>query len=74
MWQNLFIVAERADVYQVATFKNAIGVQGLNIFNGMTFDATKGESNNNLECIIKKFDDYIIGSVNETYERFRFNS
>ncbi|XP_064629251.1 uncharacterized protein K02A2.6-like [Lineus longissimus] len=35
---------------------------------------TAGESSKSLKDIVKKLNDHIIGTVNETYERFKFNS
>ena len=77
LWNNYAIVAglqDKEEKYRVALFLSSLGVEGIKIFNGFTFDETKRESKESLECIISKFDDYIIGTVNETYERFKFNS
>ena len=45
---------------------------GSNIFNGFQFD--NPEDKNDLCKMIERFDQYTIGEVNETLERYNFNS
>ena len=56
--------------YQCAMFLNTVGPKGLAIYN--SFDLTEDEKDN-LKLIKEKFETYIIGETNETYERFTFN-
>ena len=58
--------------YKVALFLHCIGVDALKIFNGFQFDTP--EDRNNLSKIIEKFDQYTIGELNETFERYNYNS
>ena len=44
----------------------------MKIFNGFQFDSP--DDRNNLSKIIEKFDQYTIGELNETFERYNFNS
>jgi len=44
----------------------------LKIYNGFTFTST--EANRSVEEILQKFDEFAIGDVNETYERYVFHS
>ena len=50
---------------------NSIGTDALNIYNGFAFD--NGDTRD-IATILKKFDEQIIGELNETYERYKFNS
>lgn len=73
MWTNYSVVAElgsRSVDFQIALFLHAIGAEGLKIFNGMEF--VNGEVKD-LPTILRKFDTFTIGEVNETYERYVFN-
>lgn len=56
--------------YQCAMFLNTVGPKGLAIYNSLDF--AEGEKDN-LKIIKEKFENYIIGETNETYERFKFN-
>ena len=57
--------------YQVALFLHSIGPDVLKIYNGMgVMSAEAGD----LKAIMKKFDDFSIGKLNETYERYVFNN
>ena len=64
--------------YQCAVFLHCIGPAGIKIYNGLEF-APAGPGNNiaedneDIRTIIEKFDKYIIGETNETYERYVFN-
>ena len=57
--------------YQVALFLHSAGTQALKVYNSLKF--APAEDKNDLETITRKFDDHIIGQVNETYERYKFN-
>ena len=56
--------------YQTAMLLNSIGTEALKVYNGFVFapDETR-----DVMHIIRKFDDHIIGQLNETYERYKFN-
>ena len=58
--------------YQVALFLHTIGEDALRIFNGFVFETE--ETARTVDEIIAKFDEFAIGEVNETYERYVFNS
>ena len=49
---------------------NSIGTDALKVFNGFVFAPNEARDVSN---IIRKFDEHIIGQLNETYERYRFN-
>ena len=57
--------------YQTAMLLNSIGTDTLKIYNGFAFD--NGDTRDTA-TILKKFDEQIIGELNETYERYKFNS
>jgi hypothetical protein len=65
--------------YQSAVFLHCIGTKGLKIFNSFEFapagpdNVPPAEDKNDVKLLMKKFDEYIIGEVNETYERYVFN-
>ena len=74
-WHNYAIVANLAaqtEEYQVALFLHCLGTDALRVYNGLPFadetDKTK------LSKIMEKLDEFAIGEMNETYERYVFNS
>jgi len=73
-WGNYMIVSrlntEPAD-YQTALFLNCIGIDALKLYNGFVFESNEEKTVVN---VIVKFDQHIIGKLNETYERYVFNS
>jgi hypothetical protein len=73
-WRNYSIIANtqaQSNEYQVALFLNTLGDPALKVYNGFVFTST--EENRTVNEIITKFDEYAIGTVNATYERFLFN-
>ena len=72
-WAN-YVVISRLDAqsqdYQTAMLLNSIGTDALKVFNGFVFAPNEARDVSN---IIRKFDEHIIGQLNETYERYRFN-
>ena len=75
MWSNYAVITNigsQSQQYQVALFLHCIGPEALKIYNGMSFEGA--EDREKLDCIIQKFDQFTIGEVNETYERYVFNS
>ena len=71
-WDN-YVIVSRLDKqqpdYQTAMFLHTIGTPGLKIYNSFEFN----DDARNLEVILQKFNDYAIGELNETYERYKFN-
>ena len=75
MWTNYMVIAKldsQTPEYKVALFLHCIGVDALKIFNGFQFD--RPEDKNDMTKIIEKFDQFTIGELNETFERYTFNS
>ena len=74
MWDNYAILTD-LDMhplqYQVALFLHSIGPDALKIYNCMGVVAAEA---GDLKAIMKKFDDFSIGELNETYERYVFNN
>lgn len=71
-WQNYAIVSrlnKQPQDYRTAMLLNCIGTEALKVYNGFTFEAEP-----TVDAVIEKFDQHIIGTVNETYERYKFNS
>ena len=62
----------KPSAYKVALFLHCIGVDALKIFNGFQFD--NPDDKNDLAKIIQKFDEFTIRELNETFERYIFNS
>ena len=74
VWQNYAIItnlAAQTEQYRVALFLHCLGTDALKVYNGMQFETE--EDRKSLEKIIQKFDEFTIGEVNETYERYIFN-
>ena len=74
VWTNYAIITnldKQSEQYRVALFLHCIGTEALKIYNGMSFTE---EERGNLEAIMNKFDEFTIGEINETYERYVFNS
>ena len=57
---------------KVALFLHCLGAKALKVYNGLSFDSE--DDRQNLSKILEKFDECAIGEVNETYERYVFNS
>ena len=71
MWDNYSIVAQlksQTEEYRIATFLTAIGPEALDIYNGLECDKSK------LKCISAAFKVFAVGELNETYERYMFNT
>ena len=75
MWTNYMVIANldsQSSEYKVALFFLCIGVKALKIFNGFQFDRPGDKYD--LIKIIEKFNQFTIGELNETFERYTFNS
>ena len=73
-WNNYSVITNLSahpDLYQVALFLHTIGDEALKVYNGLEFDSN--DMDRTVEEIIEKFEDFAVGEVNETYERFVFN-
>ena len=62
----------KSSAYQVATFITCIGPAALSIHSGLPFE--NDEQRDDIETVIKLWDDYCIGKTNIIYERYRFNN
>lgn len=78
-YQVISSLNTRDKEYQCAVFLHCAGTAGIKIYNGLEFAPAGPDSNppaedkEDLPTIIRKFDQYIIGEINETYERYMFN-
>ncbi|KAL9988400.1 hypothetical protein ACROYT_G002838 [Oculina patagonica] len=63
---------EQTEEYKVALFLHCIGSKALKTFNGFSFDDESDRKK--LNKVIEKFEEYTVGRINETFERYRFNS
>jgi len=77
-WRNYAIITnlERQTTnYQVVLLLHVMGDQALKVYNGFQFDTD--EEARTVDQIILKFDEFAVGELNETYERYirsRFSS
>ena len=75
VWTNYTIITgqeKQTEEYKVALFLHCIGSEALKTFNGFSFDDESDRKK--LDKVIEKFEEYTIGRINETFERYRFNS
>ena len=75
MWSNYMVNAQlemKPPAYKVALSLHCIGVDALKNFNGSQFESS--DNKNDLAKILQKFDEFTIGELNETFERYTFNS
>ena len=73
-WKNYAIISnlnKQESSYQVALLLHTLGDDALKVYNGFVF-ATP-EDDRTVNEIIDKFNEYAVGEVNETYERYIFN-
>jgi hypothetical protein len=73
-WQFYSVISKlgrQPPDYQVALLLHTLGDAALRVYNGYHFDTP--EAQRTTEQIIQAFDNFAIGEVNETYERFVFN-
>ena len=72
-WQNYSVITNlnRQEMsYQVALLLHTLEDEALKIYNGFSFANT--ESERTVNEILEKFDNFAVGEVNETYERFMY--
>ena len=75
MWNNYMVIAKldsQPPEYKVALFLHCIGVDALQIVNAFQFDCA--EDRNDLAKIMEKFDQFTIRELNNTFERYTFDS
>ena len=75
MWSNYAIISNlgaRPEAYKVALFLHCIGAEALKVYNGFTFE--EEDDARTLTAIMEKFEQFSVGEINETYERYVFNS
>ena len=60
---------KQSDEYQTAMFTHCLSDEALKIYNGFHFE----NENPTVTQIMAKFDEFAVGQVNVTYERFMFN-
>ena len=74
-WRNYSIIAQLnrqpAD-YQVALLLHTLGDDALRVYNG--FDFQTPDEERTVDEVLDRFDQFAIGEVNESYERFVFNN
>ena len=73
-WGDYSTVTEldqRPENYQIALLRSVIGTEALKVYNTMTFTAAAPET---VARILEKFEALMIGELNETFERYVFNS
>ncbi|GFR94452.1 30S ribosomal protein S7P [Elysia marginata] len=73
-WENYVVITDilkKDNKYQKAMFLHCIGPDDLKVYN--TFNLAEDETTK-LQDIIAKFENFIIGETNETYERCKFQS
>ncbi|GFR97874.1 hypothetical protein ElyMa_002756100 [Elysia marginata] len=72
-WENYVVITDilkKDNKYQKAMFLHCIGPDALKVYN--TFNLAE-DGTTKLQDIIAKFENFIIGETNETYERYKFN-
>ena len=72
-WQTYSLIAElenQSNQYQVASLLHCLSDEALKVYNGFHFE---GEENApTVEDITQNFEEFAVGQVNVTYERFSF--
>ena len=72
-WQRYSLIAElenQSNQYQVASLLHCLSDEALKVYNGFHFE---GEENApTVEDITQNFEEFAVGQVNVTYERFSF--
>ena len=73
-WQTCAILSQlesQPAKVQVALFLHSLADDALRVYNGFQFD--NDDSERTVNDIIEKCEDFAVGEVNETYERYLFN-
>ena len=73
-WTN-YVLLSRLDTmderYQLAMLDNCLGITALKVYNNLTFADGEVKS---VQICMNKLEQQIVGQINETYERYMFNS
>ncbi|GFR81758.1 30S ribosomal protein S7P [Elysia marginata] len=72
-WENYVVITDilkKDNKYQKAMFLHCIGPDAFKVYN--TFNLAEDDTTK-LQDIIAKFENFIIGETNESYERYKFN-
>ena len=72
-WNNYALLSElekKSKEYQVAMFENCLADDAMRIMNSFTF--TTPSADRTVKEIMEKFEEYAIGELNETMERYAF--
>ena len=72
MWRNYEIVTrlrEETDEFRTATLLTCIGSESLDVYEGLPFEEDERQ---NVAVVLKKFEEFCLGEVNETYESYMF--
>lgn len=75
LWDSYGIVSEinqRPKEYQVATFITCIGMEDLEVYNGLPFK--QEQDKNDPKEILRLMEEYFVGKTNIIYERYIFNN
>jgi hypothetical protein len=62
---------QRESSYRVATFITCIGSKTLEIHTGLPFE--NEAEKNNIDTVLKLWEDHCVGKINVIYERYKFN-
>ena len=70
-----YVLLSRLDTmderYQLAMLENCLGITALKVYNNLTF---ADGINLRVQICMNKLEQQIVGQINETYERYMFNS
>ena len=73
-WTNYAVITNLSTqdrAYQVALLLHTLGDDALRIYNGFHFETD--EEKRTMDEVLAKFEEFAVGEVNETYERYLFN-
>ena len=82
VYENYEVLADmkaKQKKYQSAVFLHCVGSRGMRIYNNLDFapagpdGVPAAEDREDIDLLIKKFQAHIVGEINETYERYKFN-
>ena len=73
MWRNYEIVtrlSEETDEFRTAKLLTCIGSEALDVYEGLPF--ADDNERQNVTTVLKKFEEFCLGEMNETYESYLF--
>jgi hypothetical protein len=74
-WTNYELLSEvgkKPHAFQVAMFENCLSDDAIRLLNGFSFATV--EENRTVKEIVEKFEEYAVGEVNDTMERYIFHN